>query len=43
MVSSVLPPVPSPLPFRLLCLLRDRGPLSRAELADPFVGAGSAA
>jgi glucokinase-like ROK family protein len=34
MVSSVLPPVPSPLPFRLLCMLRDRGPLSRAELAD---------
>jgi glucokinase-like ROK family protein len=33
MVPSASPPAPGPLPYRMLCLLRDRGALSRAELA----------
>jgi glucokinase-like ROK family protein len=34
MVPSVPLPSPGPLQYRLLCLLRDLGPLSRAVLAD---------
>ncbi|HEY2669637.1 MAG TPA: ROK family transcriptional regulator [Rugosimonospora sp.] len=36
MVASVPPPAPGPLPYHLLCLLRDRGATSRAELAGQF-------
>jgi glucokinase-like ROK family protein len=36
MVASVPPPAPGPLPYHLLCLLRDRGAMSRAELASQF-------
>jgi glucokinase-like ROK family protein len=33
MIPSASSPAPGPLPYRLLCLLRDRGAMSRAELA----------
>ncbi|GAA5195505.1 ROK family transcriptional regulator [Rugosimonospora acidiphila] len=36
MAASEPPPASGPLPYHLLCLLRDRGAMSRAELAAQF-------